>query len=239
MNKQFELGVTNDYSIFKHAKNRNVDARKVAKKKESIAQINLQQPIIVNRRMQVVDGQHRFQALKELGMPINYIVSYNWRTDEDTATMNNTQDSWNTINWVEFRISQGNQKAKDAMELARNYEMLTEGKMTINTALEMMFTKKGISIKTAFKDDCYDFDNELGNEVFQIVSIIAEYPSDMKNPYNQKLVRAIKFLKNDLGYVNKKAIARMAKKNLITVYNNENQMAKYIKKIYNQALKAS
>jgi hypothetical protein len=239
MNKQFELGVTNDYSIFKPAKNRSVDARKVAKKKESIAQINLQQPIIVNKRMQVVDGQHRFQALKELGMPINYIVSHNWRTDEDTATMNNTQDSWNTINWVEFRISQGNQIAREAMELARNYEMLTEGKMTINTALEMMFTKRGISLKTAFKDDCYDFDNEMGNEVFQIVSIISEYPSDMKNPYNQKLVRSIKLLKNDLGYINKKAIARMAKKNLISVYNNENQMAKYIKKIYNQALKTS
>ena len=239
MNKQFELGVTNDYSIFKPAKNRNVDARKVAKKKESIAQINLQQPIIVNRRMQIVDGQHRFQALKELGMPINYIVSYNWRTDEDTATMNNTQDSWNTINWAEFRISQGNQRVREAMELARNYEMLTEGRMTINTALEMMSVNNGLSIKIALKNDSYDFDNEIGNEVFQIVSIIAEYPSDMKNPYNQKLVRAIRLLKNDLGYVNKKAIARMAKKNLISVYNNENQMAKYIKKIYNQALKTS
>lgn len=239
MNKQFELGVTNDYSIFKPAKNRNVDARKVAKKKESIAQINLQQPIIVNRRMQIVDGQHRFQALKELGMPINYIVSYNWRTDEDTATMNNTQDSWNTINWAEFRISQGNQRVREAMELARNYEMLTEGRMTINTALEMLSVYNGLSIKIALKNDSYDFDNEIGNEVFQIVSIIAEYPSDMKNPYNQKLVRAIRLLKNDLGYVNKKAIARMAKKNLISVYNNENQMAKYIKKIYNQALKTS
>lgn len=236
MEKQFELGVSTDYSMFKVARNRSVDAKAVAKKKNSIQQINLQQPIIVNKRYQVVDGQHRFQALKELGLPIYYVVSYNWKRDEDTATMNNTQNKWNTQNWAEFRASQGNRIAKEALEIANNYVMLTDGKMTLNTALEMIADKKSMPISKAFKEDRYNFDNEIGNEIYQILLVIDEYPTDMNTVFNQKMVRSIKMLKEDLGYVNKKAIARMAKRNLIATYNNEAQMYKYIKKIYNQAL---
>lgn len=235
MEKQFELGVSTDYSIFKNAKNRSINARRVAKKKESIEQIQLQQPIIVNKRYEVVDGQHRFEALKELGLPVYYIVSKNWKTDDDTATMNNTQDSWNTLNWLEFRISQGNEVAKEAYRLAKNYESLTNGKMTINTALEMIADIKGKTIKTALRNNEYYFDNQIGHEVFQILMTISEYPSAMNNPYNAKMVRCIKVLKKQLGYINKKAIARMAKRNLIATYNNEHEMLRYIKKIYNQA----
>jgi len=238
MEKQFELGVTTDYSMFKQAKNRNVDSRKVAKKKKSIAQINLQQPIIVNKRFQVVDGQHRFQALKELGLPINYVVSYNWSSDEDTATMNNTQDSWNTENWAEFRASQGNDSIKRAIALAKNYVSLSDGKMTMTTAFEMMADASSMPVLTAFKENRYNYDNEVGSEIFQILLTIQEYPIDMKSVFNQKMVRSIRMLKYDLGYINKKAIARMAKNNFIATYNNEGQMYKYIKKIYNQSLKA-
>lgn len=236
MKNQFELGVTKDYSVFKQAKNRNVNARKVARKKESIEKINLQQPIIVNKRFEVVDGQHRLEALKQLRLPVYYVVSRNWTTDEDTATMNNTQDSWGTPDWADFRISQGNQVVKEAVELAHNYVSLTKNKMTLNTALEMIAGKASTPIKTALKNDTYVYDNEIGHEVFQILMIIAQYPTAMNNPYNQKLVRAIKMLKKDLGYVNKKAIERMAKKNLISTYNNEQEMVRYIKKIYNQSL---
>lgn len=238
MEKQFELGVTTDYSMFKQAKNRNVDAKKVAKKKKSIAQINLQQPIIVNKRFQVVDGQHRFQALKELGLPINYVVSYNWSSDEDTATMNNTQDSWNTENWAEFRASQGNIEMKKAIILAKNYVALSDNKMTLTTAFEMMADASSMPVLTAIKENRYNYDNEIGSEIFQILLVIKEYPIDMKSVFNQKMVRSIRMLKYDIGYINKKAIARMAKNNFIATYNNEGQMYKYIKKIYNQSLKA-
>ena len=180
MERQFELGVTEDYSIFKVARNRSVDAQRVAKKKKSIEQINLQQPIIVNKRYQVVDGQHRFEALKQLGLPVYYVVSYNWKRDEDTATMNNTQDKWNTQNWAEFRASQGNQIAKEALEIARNYVRLTDGKMTLNTALEMISVGSSSKINSDFKNDTYKYDNEVGHEVYQILTIISEYPIGMK-----------------------------------------------------------
>ena len=237
METTFKLSQTTDYSLFKVAKNRSVNPKDVAQKRKSIAQIGLQSPIIVNRRYEIVDGQHRFHALRELNLPVDYLVSYNWKEEEHTATINNTQKSWNTENWAEFRASQGNKTIKRAIELANNYVTLSEGKMTMTTAFEMMADSSSMPVLTAFKENRYDFDNEVGSEIFQILLVIQEYPVNMKSVFNQKMVRSIKMLKNDLGYINKKAIARMAKNNFLTTYNNESDMYRYIKKIYNQSLK--
>lgn len=237
MEKQFKLGTTKNYSMFKNAKNRNIDTKRINVQKKSIQKIGLQQPIILNEQYQVVDGQHRLEALKQLRLPVHYVISRNWSVDEDTAVMNNTQVKWSTQNWAEFRASQGNETAKSALDFAANYFRLTDGKMTINTALEMIADESVKSISSAFKNNTYKYNMVSGQEIFQILNIISEYPSAMRNAYNQKFVRSIKYLVNDLRYINKKAIVRMAKTNYISNYNNEIDTYKYIKKIYNQSLK--
>lgn len=236
METTFKLSQTKDYSLFKVAKNRSVNPKDVAKKRKSIAEIGLQSPIIVNKRYEIVDGQHRFHALKELNLPVDYLVSYNWKEEEHTATINNTQKSWNTENWAEFRASQGNREIARALELARNYNRLTNGKMSVTSALEMMSCTSS-TVSGPIQNGTYCCDNEFGNEIYQLLTIISEYPSSLKNAYSQKMVRAMKMLKNDLGYINRKAVHRMASRNMITTYNNESDMFRYIKKIYNQALK--
>jgi len=236
METTFKLSQTKNYSLFKVAKNRSVNPKDVAKKRKSIAEIGLQSPIIVNKRYEIVDGQHRFHALKELNLPVDYLVSYNWKEEEHTATINNTQKGWNTENWAEFRASQGNREIARALELARNYNRLTNGKMSVTSALEMMSCTSS-SVSRPIQNGTYCCDNEFGNEIYQLLTIISEYPSSLKNAYSQKMVRAMKMLKNDLGYINRKAVHRMASRNMITTYNNESDMYRYIKKIYNQALK--
>ena len=39
-------------------------------------------PIVVNKNMEIIDGQHRFEALKRLGLPIIFCFSSNERTLE-------------------------------------------------------------------------------------------------------------------------------------------------------------
>jgi hypothetical protein len=235
METMFKLSTTQDYSLFELAKNRSINSKEVEKKRKSIEKIGLQSPIIVNRSYEIVDGQHRFEALKQLNMPIDFLISYNWKKEEDTATINNTQKGWNTENWAEFRASQGNKQIKEALELAKNYSRLTDGKMSVTTALEMLSSAKGFGISKLMKRGDYEYNHEMAQEIYQILNIISEYPNSLRNPYNQKMVRAMKVIKHDLGYINKKAIRRMASKNFIVSYNNEGDLVKYLKKIYNQA----
>ena len=70
------LKSTRSYSIFNSIiGNRNLDSKNLKRIKESINEIGLQMPILVNENNSIIDGQHRLQAAKELEIPITYIVS--------------------------------------------------------------------------------------------------------------------------------------------------------------------
>lgn len=64
---------TKNYSLFKkYAKNRDIDGRHVEKLIASIKTANLLdcEPILVNEKMEVIDGQHRLEAAKSLNLDI-------------------------------------------------------------------------------------------------------------------------------------------------------------------------
>lgn len=73
---------TKDYSIFKSVNfNREKNRRHIETLKKIILKENLLHlhPILLNEKMEVVDGQHRLEAAKELGLPVYYIrgeISY-------------------------------------------------------------------------------------------------------------------------------------------------------------------
>lgn len=69
---------TNDYSIFKQVNfNREKNKKQVQNLKEIISQENRLHlhPILVNEKMEVIDGQHRLEAAMQLGVPVFYIKS--------------------------------------------------------------------------------------------------------------------------------------------------------------------
>ena len=66
---------TTDYSVFKYLKgNRAVNELHVRRLVEAIKEKDLQVPIIVDEKMNVVEGQHRLEAYKIVGNPILYIM---------------------------------------------------------------------------------------------------------------------------------------------------------------------
>ena len=73
---------TNDYEIFKKvACNRDKNPKHLSNIKKLILKDNLLHlhPILVNEKMEVIDGQHRLEVAKELGLDIYYIqdkISY-------------------------------------------------------------------------------------------------------------------------------------------------------------------
>ena len=68
---------TRDYSKFMRLEgNREVVSKRVVKITKSIQQNGyILNPIVVNEKMQVIDGQGRLEALKGLKMPIDYVIA--------------------------------------------------------------------------------------------------------------------------------------------------------------------
>ena len=65
---------TNDYDIFQHIDgNRTVNQLHLKRLKDSINEEYIPVPIVVNNRYQIIDGQHRFEAVKEMKKPVYFI----------------------------------------------------------------------------------------------------------------------------------------------------------------------
>ena len=74
-NKKNEILKTYDYEIFKRIKgNRLVNNSHVNNLVKSMKEKYLPQPILVNKDMEIIDGQHRFAAAEELSLPIHYLI---------------------------------------------------------------------------------------------------------------------------------------------------------------------
>jgi hypothetical protein len=96
------MKITKDYTIFKEiSSNREVDPKHVKRLVRSIEDNNLLHlnPIIVNENMQIIDGQHRLEAARQLGVDICYVMSEDV-TKEDIATLNSVSKKWSTMDYV-------------------------------------------------------------------------------------------------------------------------------------------
>lgn len=95
---------TKDYSIFKDVdSNREVDPRHVARLARAISTKNLLHlnPIIVDADMRVIDGQHRMEAAKDLGVEIWYMVDEDI-SKSDISHLNSNKKNWTLIDYVNF-----------------------------------------------------------------------------------------------------------------------------------------
>jgi hypothetical protein len=62
--------------------------------------------LIVNERMEIIDGQHRFTVFKELGEPIYYIVKRGYGLKE-VQIYNGVSRKWGTNEWADSFASLG------------------------------------------------------------------------------------------------------------------------------------
>ena len=100
---------TSNYSEFQFTEfNRSVDDAHVRKLKKLIAKTGLMQPINVTTDRYIVDGQHRFHACRELGVPIKYVVTDALKMS-DVVELNNASKSWTVQDKVESYAAQGNE----------------------------------------------------------------------------------------------------------------------------------
>lgn len=89
-----QVNSTNDYSKFKTLQgNRNVNRLHVRRLRESFKDDYLLSPIIVNQNFEIIDGQHRFEAAKELNLPINFIICNNYSLKE-VQLLNANMKNW-------------------------------------------------------------------------------------------------------------------------------------------------
>ena len=107
MKKNIIIHETKNYAIFKRLKG-NRDVKCVEKIVKSINRIGyITNPIIVNEKMEIIDGQNRVEALERLNMPVQYYVIEG--ADIETArSLNLGRTNWKPIDYVKSYAEDGN-----------------------------------------------------------------------------------------------------------------------------------
>ena len=91
---------TNNYSLFKSIDgNRVLNQLHLKRLKQSIEKNYLFTVITVNERYEIIDGQHRFEAAKELKFPINYIVCDGYGLNE-VHILNQNSKIWSADDYL-------------------------------------------------------------------------------------------------------------------------------------------
>lgn len=99
---------TTDLSMFKQIEgNRVPNLQHVKRLSDSIRVYGMKcNPILVNEKMQVIDGQHRLLAAKETGSFVYYIIVNGYKLD-DVHTLNLNQKNWAKKDFMEGYANMG------------------------------------------------------------------------------------------------------------------------------------
>lgn len=99
-----KINSTTDYDLFQfHGYNREVG--KITKIKKSIqkADITAYVPIVVDEDYRIIDGQHRFCACRELGLPVYFVMlPREVNTEEAMILLNSNQKQWRQEEYLHF-----------------------------------------------------------------------------------------------------------------------------------------
>lgn len=102
-----QVHTTTDYFLFKSLDgNRTKNLLHINRLKKSMSENYLFTVIIVNEKYEIIDGQHRFEVIKELNLPLNYIVCEGYSLRE-VQVLNQYSKTWNSDDYLDCYCNLG------------------------------------------------------------------------------------------------------------------------------------
>lgn len=218
---QLGLQKTTNYKQFKTlSHNRDINKRQVSNIENSIRTLDLTMfsPIMVKNNY-IIDGQHRFTACKNLGLPI-YYIELDTLKEKDVVTaislLNNNSKNWSAEDFLHLYCQLGVEnytKVKDFM---------TETQVnSLSVAIYFLsgFNQYKSAINKKFKDGLFEINNEDLDKAYEIGSWYKTLKSNVEKYYPVK--RDHKFISSN-NFLH--ALAELSRK---LNYNHTNLIANF------------
>lgn len=144
---------TKDYDVFQHYDcNRSLHEGNLKKIQKSIMQNNLlkSRPILIDNQFRVLDGKHRLEVARRMGIPIWYQL-HETGQENDIILLNNAVKSWSIPDYLNF-FSKNNYE--NYVELNKFIEKY---KLDVNIALHLLNGDRSTGFYKDFKEGLYEF----------------------------------------------------------------------------------
>lgn len=161
---------TKNYDLFKFVDgNRAINSKHMYNLIESIKKENLLhiRPILVDEKMHILDGQHRFEAAKALGVSI-YFIKIKSENHSEILRLNQNNKNWKITDFLNFHSIKNKNK---------NYLKIIQITNTYGWTLADFFIYSSYSIRKKFSRE--EFENGLF-EISVSDEIYADYFSKWK-----------------------------------------------------------
>lgn len=227
---------TKDYSIFKFLDtNRrivNSHAKKLAEAMREKPQTNKVRPILVNEKMQVIDGQHRLRACEMLSFPVYYVVGKGLTT-KDAQHLNAIQKNWGPLDYAQSYATSGSEDYKTYLAFRDRFRL---SHSTTLTYLTQSIAKGNIA--EPFRAGYFTVKNAKKAE--KLCKQLLEVGAYIKDYRQSKFGQAYMLLALHPSYDHKRFLSRAEKyqSQYIVRYENLSDYIRSIEALYNFNTKA-
>ncbi len=150
-----QVHTTTDYFLFKPIDgNRNKNLLHINRLKKSMSQNYLFTVIIVNENYEIIDGQHRFDVIQDLKLPLNYVVCKGYGLKE-VHVLNQISKTWNADDYLQGYVNLGYEDYIKYAEFKDKYKLnhwetlcLLTGSFASGGALVDVFYQGNFKIKS-------------------------------------------------------------------------------------------
>jgi hypothetical protein len=238
-----QIHETKEYSIFKKVKqNRIIDMKHVVKLAESIKEKDkrIDFPIIINNNMEIIEGQHRFEACKLLNLSVYYIFAISMSID-DISRINTINKKWTMEDYLHQYSENGNE---NYIKL-KNF-IYTSNCKTVSKALRLLSNTKKYNDRSGlmnseaihrFRIGEYKYpenDSFVSRKIYELTQI-SEY-TYQKNPFNETLLAVYDILISHDYYDFDRLISKLKQKKL-NVFSDTKSGIDAINDVYNYNVK--
>ena len=231
---------TKKYDVFNISEiNRSVKPSNVNVIKNSIIAEGQQKPIVVDDKMFIIDGQHRYSALKELNLPVEFILSTrSGNTMKDKMNVmesQNTSFSWSNMEKLELRskIDDNYLRLKNLID-KYGFSLSTTCYVLWNQNIQLQGRDKQGNLGIGFAENTMVITEEMIEESsrrFYNFTKLNEISKILSKPNIVKLVSSLsKYQKLDVNVLINKAEKHIRK---IEDLYNSNKNLDFIEKLYN------
>lgn len=224
----FTIHETTNYSQFKHYEfNREIDQKNLNKIKDSIQKVGQKQPIAITSDGYIYDGQHRFMALRALGLPVWYYVNHRAKP-EDLLTVNQVRKGHTIRDFVWYYAYTGNLDCKRLLEL----QDVWSEKGFSESVIYLAFNSMGEKYQKLIRNNQYTVDEKFGTRFLNTL-LLLKNKGGLKDATGAKFARALRsIIKSNKTFSTENLISKLDRVKL-HMYNNEADLRQEIVDVYN------
>ena len=224
---------TKDYTIFKFRDDNRekIDEYHVKKLMSSIQSKNLLEfrPILVNSKFEVMDGQHRLIAAKNLGLEIFYEVNLKIKP-EDISSLN-INKSWSSTDFLNFYCKH------NFDEYIKLKNFLKTSNVSLSVALTICFGRRR-GHYSKFRDGSFKFtideENPISDICWDIINMVKTYNSEWRFCESTKFWKSMIRITSHELFDKDRFLANLKKMpERISVRVSEHEYIKMFQEIYN------